>query len=211
MAGKAGGQIWGETFLAEITKLAGSNLKIEGVSSFDTLNITFGDKTFESIVLANAGRLQRMVPEGPCEITFEAYVLEAASGDLTSATTLTGFFDLISGDDNDTSQPFRLLSSTIRNRFRMTITWTEDTALVSAAGELTNGNEAFRLAVADGFITNVVLTTGDNGALKTTVTFRADPFDSFADPNYLFESVAGTGTITTLANYTGSSTSNTKF
>ncbi len=203
------GNVWGETFLASLAireSSASTDATFEGITSFDTVDIDLGEKDFEDIVLASGGRLQKMTPETVHTVTFEAWPLEVGSGDLSAATSITGFLDLLSGTE-DTAQGYRLLNTTTRNRVRLALLWTDDSTVTNANAGLDNTTKAKRLVWADGWITAVKPTLTDGGSLKVTVTFKCSPFDSGGTSNVLMESVAGSGTITALASYT----STTKF
>lgn len=202
MAGKIG-NVWGETLLISLAAQSGTDATMEDIVTYDSVDIDGLEKDFEQIVTAAGGRLESLTPQGPVTVTFEAYPLEVGSGDVSAATAIVGFFDVFTGTE-DTTGPKRLTNSRARDRYRLTITVTSDTSLTNAASQLIDGQSALRLAFADGFITRVKPMWTDGGNLKFEVTFKCNPFDSTGTSNFLFESVAGTGTITALASYTSS-------
>lgn len=196
MAGNTG-NAWQETFLATISEQSGTDATVQGIS--ETIDIDLGEKDFDQIVLGNGGRIEKLTPEGITSVTLEGYPLYVGSGDISAATSIAGFIDLLHAED--TAQPLRLSATRARTRYRLAIMWTDDTTLTSASIGVTNGKYAKRLVFADGFVTSVKPSFTD-GILKTTVTFKVVPFDSAGTSNMLFESVAGTGTMTALQSYT---------
>lgn len=196
MAGNTG-NAWQETFLASIAEQSGTDATVQGIS--ETVDFDLGEKDFEQIVTGNGGRIEKLTPEGITSVTLEGYPTQVGSGDVSAATSITGFLDLLHAED--TSQPLRISATRARTRYRLAFMQTDDTSITNANAGVNNGKYAKRLVFADGFVVSVKPSFTD-GILKTTIVFKVVPFDSSGTSNILFESVAGTGTMTALQSYT---------
>lgn len=201
MAGNTG-NAWQETFLATISQQSGTDATFEGIT--ETLDFDFGEKDFDGIPLGNGGRIEKLTPEGPTTVTIEAYPLEVGSDDISGASTINGFFDLL--QQEDTSHPLAIQATTARTRYRLAIMWTDDTSISSATAEVGSTQAAMRFVLADGFITSVKPSFTD-GILKFTITFKVVPFDISGNSNMELESVnaaVSSATMAAVASYTSS-------
>lgn len=199
------GNVWGETFFASLAIQSGSEIQLAGKITPSSLVINRGAKDFDPLHLANGGNLEKIIPEPPSEITMNAYVLYAGNGDVSAATSLAGLHDLFFGTEDATE--FIIIDDTrTRNRFRLTILFTNDTSVTSAIGQVASGNDALRLGFADGFITKLDETMEDDGAFRIAFTFKVVPFDSAGTSNIRVQSIdsGDTGNLTAFSAYTSS-------
>jgi len=190
--------VWSEVAKIAIAAQAGTEVEFQSLT--ETVDITIGDKSFDPINTLSGGRLVKFTPQEPTEITLEAYPVEAGTAAFGSASTATGFFDLISTIDS--AQPLVYLVDRTRTKFRVAIMWTD--ASVTAAGQVVAPtNFALRVVAADGYFTSVNPSMTD-GIVKFTVTYKVPAFDKSGNANVKVESVGGaaTATLTALASYT---------
>lgn len=198
MAGDTG-NAWQETALVSIAQQSGTDATFQALT--ETIDIDQGEKDFEAIPLLNGGRLEKLTPETETTVTIEAYPLYAGSGDISAATTISGFVDLLHAED--TSQPLEITSTRARTRYRLAILWTDDTSITNANAAVGNSQKGLRFVGADGFITSAKPAFTD-GILKWTITFKVAPFQSDGDAIVKWDSNGGSSTMTALASYTSS-------
>lgn len=192
--------VWSETALIAISALAGTDVKFACLT--ETVDIDIGDKDFDVITGLCGSRLVKFTPEDVTTVTLEAYPLQAGTAGFTTATTATGFFDLM--HSVDTAQPLVIPVDRVRNPYRIAIMWTDKTTETDACAQIvTPTNTAMRFVAAGGYFTSVKPSFTDK-VLKFTVNYKVPPFDSAGSANVKLESVAGatTATLTALASYT---------
>ena len=192
--------LWSETALIAIAAQAGTDVKFASIT--ETVDIDFGDKDFDVIATLSGGRLVKFNPQEPTSITLEAYPLDAGTTGFTTATTGAGFFDLMT--TYDTAQPLVFANDHNRNKFRIAILWTDNTAITDATTQIVAPtNNALRVVASDGYFTSIKPSYTD-GVLKFTVIYKTPPFDKNASANVKVESVSGsaTATLTALVSYT---------
>jgi len=192
--------VWSETALVAIAGQAGTDVAFACMT--ETVDIDIGDKDFDVIAGLCGSRMIKFTPQDVTEITLEAYPLQAGTASLASATTGTGFFDLIT--TIDTINPLVYAADRTRVPYRMAIMWTDSTSVTNAAAQIvTPTNAAMRFVAAGGYFTSVKPSFTD-GILKFTVKYKVPPFDNTGSANVKLESVAGatTATLTALASYT---------
>ncbi len=156
------------------------------------------------INLYSGGQLEKLKPSGANMVTIEAYPLRVASGDIETASSLTGFFDLFHAEDSNATTPFEIDATLARSKFRLSVLWTDKTG-IEADAEVPAANEAKRIILADGFIISVKPSFTD-GILKYTIVYKVNTFDSSGSSNVRFQSHDGSGgtVISALGNYTTS-------
>jgi len=191
---------WSETAKVAIAAQSGADVHFDSIT--ETVDIDIGEKGFDVINTLAGGRLVKFTPQEPTTITLEAYPLEAGTD---SGATGEGFFDLM--NSADTSQPVTISSDRERDKYRMSIMWTTDTASTTYAESqiVSPTNSCLRAVAADGYFTSVKPSFTD-GVLKFTVTYKIPAFDKSGNANLKIESVDGsaTATLTALASYTSS-------
>jgi len=190
---------WSETALVAIASPSGTDVKFAAIT--ETIDIDIGDKDFDALATLSGGRLVKFTPQEPTTITFEAYPVEAGTEGMGSATTGTGFFDLM--NTIDAAQPLAISVDRTRTKHRVAIMWTDSTSETDATAEITATDSALRIVAADGYFTSVKPSFTD-GVLKFTVTFKVPPFDKTGAANVKMESTAGSDTLAALASYTSS-------
>jgi len=189
---------WSETAKVAIAAQSGSDVHFDTIT--ETVDVDIGNKDFDVIATLGGGRLVKFTPQEPTTITLEAYPLDAGTD---SGTTGEGFFDLM--NSSDTSQPVVVSADRERNKYRIAIMWTTDTASTTyAESQVASPTQAcMRVVAADGFFTSVKPSYTD-GVLKFTITYKVPPFDKSGNANLKIESIDGsaTATLTALASYT---------
>jgi len=191
---------WSETALVAIAAQGGNDVKFQTIT--ETVDIDIGDKDFDVIATLAGGRLVKFNPQEPTTITLEAYPVEAGTEGFTTASTGTGFFDLM--NSFDTSQPLEISVDRVRNKLRMVILWTDKTSETDACAEIESPtNAGLRIIAADGYVTSVKPSFTD-GLLKFTITYKVPPFDKDGNPNIEIQSVNGvaSATLSALDSYT---------
>ena len=185
---------WSETAKVAIAAASGADQDFQTIT--ETVDIDIGDKDFDVIATLAGGRLVKFTPQEPTTITLEAYPVEAGT---TSGATGEGFFDLM--NTVDSSQPQIIVSDRVRNKYRVSILWTDSTSVTYAHQQVGMPYTALRVAAADGFFTSVKPSFTD-GVLKFTVTYKVPPFDKDGTANVCIMSTDGTATLTAMVSYT---------
>ena len=191
---------WSETALVAISAQAGTDVKFATIT--ETVDIDIGDKDFDVIAGLCGSRLVKFNPQDVTTVTLEAYPLQAGTLGFTTATTGTGFFDLM--NTVDSTQPLVIPVDRTRTPYRIAILWSDNTALTDATAQVVAPtNTAMRFVAAGGYFTSVKPSFTDK-VLKFTVVYKVPPFDNAGSANVKLESVAGatTATLTALASYT---------
>ena len=192
--------VWSETALIAIAAQGGTNVKFACMT--ETVDIDIGDKDFDVISGLCGSRLIKFTPQDVTTVTMEAYPLQAGTEGMTTATTGTGFFDLV--NTVDAANPLVIPVDRTRTPYRIAIMWTDKVSETDATAAITTPtNTALRFVAADGYFTSVKPSFTDK-ILKFTVNFKVPPFDKNGSANIKMESVAGatTATLTALASYT---------
>jgi len=185
---------WSETAKVAIAAASAADQNFQTIT--ETVDIDIGDKDFDVIATLAGGRLVKFTPQEPTTITLEAYPVEAGT---TSGATGEGFFDLM--NTVDASQPQIIVSDRVRNKYRISILWTDSTSVTYSHQEVGMPYTALRVAAADGFFTSVKPSFTD-GVLKFTVTYKVPPFDKDGTANVCIMSTDGTATLTAMVSYT---------
>jgi hypothetical protein len=192
--------VWSETALIAISAQGGTDVKFACMT--ETVDIDIGDKDFDVISGLCGSRLIKFTPEDVTTVTLEAYPLQAGTQGFTTATTGTGFFDLM--HTIDAANPLVIPVDRTRTPYRIAIMWTDKTSETDATAQIvTPTNTCLRFVAAGGYFTSVKPSFTDK-VLKFTVNYKVPPFDSAGSANVKLESVAGatTATLTALASYT---------
>ena len=192
--------LWSETALIAISGQAGTDVKFACMT--ETVDIDIGDKDFDVINSLCGGRLVKFTPQDVTTVTLEAYPLQAGTEGMATATTGTGFFDLM--NTIDTANPLVIANDRTRTPYRIAVMWTDKSTETDATAAITTPtNTALRFVAAGGYFTSVKPSFTDD-TLKFTVNYKVPAFDSAGSANIKLESVAGatTATMTALASYT---------
>lgn len=186
---------WSEKAKVSFAVESGSDIQFE--ADTETVDIDLGDKDIEAIATLKGGRLVKYLPQEMSTITLEAYPLQAGTA---TGTTGYGFFDLM--NSVDPTQPLTIAVDHVRNRYRCTILWTNDTTNTSAHTKVTSGSLGLRV-IACGFVTSVKPAFTD-GTLKFTVQLKAPPFKKDVTANVRIDSTDGTAELGALSSFTSS-------
>lgn len=167
---------WQETVLISLTPQAdgsGSSTDYEFAARTKDISIGTGNKPVEGVPINNGGRVYKTSPEEDAEWTFsECYFIGLET--TTTDYSVAQFFE--NPSNIDTSDPRSVTDSRQRQKFRVSLTWTDDTSATSGAGATTAGDESYRIAVADAYITGFTEEWGD-GILTAEFTVKIPPFD----------------------------------
>ena len=189
---------WSETALISISKA--SNFEAEFYSITDTMDINFGEKGFDVMANLKGGRLVKFNPQDPTEITLELFPVEVASS-LSAAGAAKGVFDLLWGGINsDTTQPISISSNRNREKLRLTLLWTDDTTVTTAAAAINLNQSGMRIIAKNAYCISANPSYTDK-VFKVTATFRIPPFDKDGNANIETQSVDGTSTMTMATNW----------
>lgn len=180
---------WSETALVAITK-EGSASDVEFYTITETVDVSFGEKEFDLIANLAGGRMVKFTPEGPTEITLDAYPVEAGTD---TGTTGKGFFDLF--HTADATQPVDISVDRTRTKYRMVVLWTDDTTVTNATASINLNQTGMRVVAKNGYFTKPKLGFTD-GVQKWTATFKCPPFDKSGNANVSVQSTDGTATMT---------------
>lgn len=179
---------WSETALVDITKSGGNDIKFYTIT--ETIDIDIGNKDFDVIATLAGGRIVKFTPQEPITITLEVYPVEAGTD---TGTTGKGFFDLM--NTQDANQPVEISLDRVRDKYRIVILWTDDTAVTSATAAINLNQTGLRISAKNGYFTGMKPSFTD-GILKWTVTFKCPPFDKSGNANVKIQSTDGTATMT---------------
>ena len=164
-------QAWEEVAKVVIIKLGGTVYSYAAIT--ETIDISEPDYPGESIPNVGGGRVWKQSPQEDGEITLEIYPLE-----LDTATNNTGLFEQFVGGtftssesrSTDTTWPIGIQRT--RDRYRVTILWTNDTTPpATAEAQVAVGKEALRFSA---MLCRIIShkTEFTDGVVKTTVTFK---------------------------------------
>ena len=190
---------WSETAYVTVTKLSGSD--VEFCTITETVDIDIGDKNFDVINTLKGGRLVKFNPQEDTTITLEAYPVEQGTATNLDSTIGKGFMDLL--HTADTSQPISISFDRTRTKVQCVVLWTDDTAVTKATASTSEGSNAYRIVLKNGYVIGDKPAFTD-GQLKHTVTIKFPAFNKSGTSNGTFESTDGStsATLAAVAAYT---------
>jgi len=154
-----------------------------------SVNIEGGERDIDTIPLFNLGQIVKHGPAGMVTVTFEGYALAAGTA---STGTAAGVWDIYAEYPlKDTSDPITTaLLLAERNRARVAILWSNDSAATTGTSAVTSGSTyaGIRFLLADCFCIGHTMDFTD-GILKFTLTFKGPSIDKSAVGNVKWESV----------------------
>jgi len=177
-------ETFSETSLLSITRKDGTDNEFRTI--IETIDISGGEKGFDSIATIGGGRLKKFTPQEDVEVTVEGYAVEAGTDD--GAVGL-GFYDLM--HSQDTTQPLSISANLVRDEFRMAIMCTDSTTQTAATAVTISTDLAQRWVFQNGHFTNVTAAFTD-GVWKFSLTFKCPPFNKAGTSNLTYESTDGT-------------------
>lgn len=149
----------------------------------ETIEINEGDYPGESIPNLAGGRIWHQSPQEDGEITLELYPLDLATN--ADNKGMFQFWHGVSGTPPaayDTSEPMATDTSwpaganRVRDSFRVSILWTNDVTVSSAAGATAASTDSLRFYATDCRIISHKTDFTDK-IVKTTVTFKYPAFN----------------------------------
>jgi hypothetical protein len=130
-----------------------------------------GDKDIEQIPNLKGGRVVKKTPQDITTITFEGYPVDCDSAGGT------GFSNLFEGGQTwDTTEPFGVNSTIVRDLFRIAILWTDDPAATAGVGLTAASTNSYRIVFAHAWCTSMKPSYTD-GVLKVTLQFKCPAFN----------------------------------
>jgi len=180
---------WEEVALVSVTKFDDSSpVTVQCAAITETIDISEPEFPGESIANLAGGRIWKQGPAEDGEITLEIYPIQASAGDGEDNLGLFQQFVGVSGGgaydtaepiSTDTSWPSSI--SRERDRFRVTILWTNDTTPpTTAEGATAAATDSLRFSAMGCRI--ISHKTGfTDGVVKSTVTFKFPAFNKAGD------------------------------
>ncbi len=179
-------EAWEEVAQISVTQFAASPIAVQASTMTETIDLSEPDYPGESIPNIAGGRVWKQSPQEDGEITLEIYPTDVS---LANGENNLGMFQQFVGNPGgyDTTEP---ISTDIawaagiqrtRDRFRVTVLWTNDTAPVTTAeGSVASGKEAIRFSAMGCRLTSHK-TSFTDGIMKTTVTFKFPAMNKAGD------------------------------
>jgi len=175
---------WEEVAFVTISKFGAVTTAIEAAAMTETIDIAQGDYPGESVPNIAGGRVWKQSPEEDGEITLEFYPIDASLG---PDEDNLGLFQAFAGGTWDTTEPIASDTtwtagvSRVRDRFRVAIMWTDDSAVTSAEGATSVADSvALRFAAMGCRLTSHKAEFTD-GILKVTATFKYPAMNKAGD------------------------------
>jgi hypothetical protein len=189
-------ETWSEVALVSLSKLSGTNVEFYSITN--SIELTVGDKDVNFMPMLNGGRLADFKPQGDIEGTMEVYAVEAGTD---SGSTAKGVFDLLG--TTDATQPVSFSNSRTRDKYRVTVLFTDDTTVTSAVSDINLNQTGLRFIIKGAYITSVTPSGAmtPNDPLKFQVKFKAGAFDKDGTSNLEVQSTDGTATMTMTSAY----------
>jgi hypothetical protein len=188
---------WSETALVSIAKSGAASLTFH--TMIETIDIDEGDKDVEYIASVTGGRIRKKIPQAETVITFEGYPVGNTPANTNQATGLDQYFY---GDATAVSEPFSVTSSRARLRFRVAITWTDDTSATTGDGSTAASTNSFRWYCINADLVSMKRSFTD-GILKCTFKFKVAPFNKAGTGNIVSIEAENTA-LSALTTYTAS-------
>lgn len=185
-----------EVSLLTIQKKDGSARNYETI--IETIDISGGEKGFDSIATIKGGRLKKFNPQEDIEVTIEGYAVEV--GTSGGSATGTGFYDTL--HSVDTSQPMSIPVDLVRDETMVAIMATDNLSQASAVGSTSSSDKCERWVFKNGHVTNVTASFTDK-VWKFTLNYKVPPFDKSGSANVTYESSDGNGALSAVT-YTSS-------
>lgn len=188
---------WTEVFKFSVQIKGGSVVEFAGITE-DITGLEFDKKDFESVALANGGRVEKWKPQEDESATFKIWPLPGQEANLTGG----GFNQLIHPQTTaDSTEPLVVANTRNRNKHQFVVLWaTGIEALASATTATGTGNYAHRITVKNAYITELKPMMEDK-TLGSEVTFKWTPFDRDGTSNKTVESTTGTTQLSAVTSF----------
>ena len=186
---------WSETAFISIARyVAAGSTDVEFASLTETIDIDMGDKGIDQIVNIKGGRMVKKTPQDITTITFEGYPVDCDS------VGGTGFSNLFEGGQTwDTTEPFGVNSTIVRDIYRIAIMWTDDPAVTAGAGASAASTNSYRIIFAHAWCTSMKPSFTD-GILKVKLEFKCPAFNKNGT-SLIHEDSGDATAVTTLNSY----------
>lgn len=178
---------WGPFFLISLQRrgtTAQTAVQFASIVDPNSLELPLGDHPHESMVNAAGGRIWKQDPEEDTEISFD--LVGSTELDSTAAKGLFQQFVGATGtvDPNvyDTTDPLATATTwtagdnRARDRFLISVLWTNDQAATTASGTTAAATEAMRFYGLNAVFVSMKMSHGDNSP-KFSATFKLKPFN----------------------------------
>jgi len=186
---------WSEVCQIGITKKGGTEIQFGAMT--ETVDIDQGDKSIEEIVVVSGGRLVKKIPQEITKLTFEGYPI----GIDAATTPAKGISQWFHGQTTyDSTEPLTVVSTRIREQFRVALLWTDDPAVTTSGGSTATGKNAYRWSAFNAMLTSVKPSFTD-GVLKFTFSFDVPAFNKQGTSQIAEESTEGTTGLSALSTY----------
>lgn len=183
------------TYIA-ISELDGTRRSFS--AEIETIDISGGDKDFDTIANVGGGRIKKFLPQTDIEVTMEGYAVEMGTA---SGTTGTGFYDLL--HSADTTQPISISNDHTRTNYELILLATNKPSVSDAAEAIANDYEAERWKFQGGHFVNLTASFTDK-IWKFTLKYKVPPFTKSAASTVTYESTDGTADLPIVTAYSSS-------
>ncbi len=176
-------QGWEETALITIERFPGTvNEILQGTAITETIDISEPDYPGESINTVAGGRIWKQSAQEDGEITLEIYPVSVALDTDLTPDLYGGLFQFFMTPQTiDITNPTRPVTTNVthvagidykRDRFRVCVMWTDDTAVTSASGATATSDAVGLRFVALSCRMTSHKAAFTDGILKVTATFK---------------------------------------
>lgn len=195
---------WEEVALVSVTKFdASSPVAVQCAAMTETIDISEPDYPGEGIPTLAGGRVWKQSPQEDGEITLEIYPIE-----LDTTSNNTGLFEQFVGGTFTSTEPrstdlsWPVGIDRTRDRYRVTVLWTNDTTPPSTAETaVASGSEALRFSAQ---LCRIIShkTSFTDGIVKSTVTFKFPAMNKAGDViSFRWDSCDNSAAMATLSSY----------
>ena len=176
---------WQEVFMVGIQIKGGTEVQFAGIIENIT-GIELAEKDIEGVPMANGGRTTTWKPQGDQSITLKIWPVDGAlSG--------SGMIQLFNPQSTaDSTEPILVENTRLRNKHQVIVSWAEDLASYSTAGQASTLNQAAQRMTAKNAYCTVHNFSNDDMNLSAEVTFKWTAFAKDATSNFKFESTKTT-------------------
>lgn len=175
---------WYNRAYISVSPVAGSEVELR--SKTTTLNVSGGDFDIEGIETFG-GKVTRVGTREDIEISFEGIPVSVQD------------FDWMFHGVSNTSTS---ITSWTEKKNRVTILWTNETGLTSAAQAIATSSEAYRQIYAEAYCTSVETAMDAGEELTATMSFKLATADETGGQNYKLQSCDTTSALAAVPAYT---------
>ncbi len=177
---------WYETAYLSISKIGGTETEYRMKTT--SFNHGGGNFDFEGIEVFG-GKLARIGATEDVELTFDVIPVSANE------------FDKLFYGSTASSEPYNITSSLTKDKFRITILWTDQTGVTGATQAIDTSSEAYRRVYANFYMTGFEPSFDAGDYLKATLHFKGPVVDETGGGNILIQSCDTTSALPALSSY----------